>query len=210
MRLIHQFFYYKLIICVILDISGGIMREEELIKEYGKKLTYAWSKANTKSKKRRLLYDLSSFSVLSSIYPNVAKEYNWENNKDFQNLFENITIPFLDNIMSMKHIFMPCASKIINTFKEVDFPFYKDYRKEDRYLLHKDAEELMYSFLNEYNKEMLIKYKELVNEGKIFQNNPLQSSALFCSLDNLKESFIYPITVIRNSICKSSLMSHEL
>lgn len=186
------------------------MREEEIIKEYETKLTYAWSKANTKSKKRRLLYDLSAFSILSSIYPNLDKKYNWENNSEYLNLFENITIPFLDNIMSMKHIFMPCASNIIKTFKEVDFPFYKDYRKEDRCLSQKDSEELMYSFLNEYNKDMLVKYKELVKEGKLFKNNPLQASALFCSLDNLKESFIYPITDIRDSIYKSSLTLHEL
>ena len=186
------------------------MREEELIKEYETKLTYAWSKANTKSKKRRLLYDLSSFSVLSSLYPEIAKEYNWESNSEYLNLFENITIPFLNNIMEMKHIFMPCASNIIKTFKETEFPFYKDYRKDDRCLSHKDAEELMYSFLNDYNQEMLIKYKELIKEGKLFKNNPLQSSALFCSLDNLKESFIYPIADLRDSIYKSSLMSHEL
>lgn len=186
------------------------MREEDIIKEYENKLTYAWSKANTKSKKRRLLYDLSSFSVLSSLYPEIAKKYNWENNSDFLNLFEDVTIPLLDNIMEMKHIFMPCASNIINAFKEVDFPFYKDYRKEDRCLSQKDSEELMYSFLNEYNKDMLVKYKELIKEGKIFDNNPLQSSALFCSLDNLKESFIYPITNLRDGVYKSSLMSHEL
>lgn len=186
------------------------MREEDLIKEYETKLTYAWSKANTKSKKRRLLYDLSSFSILSSLYPDIAKEYNWESNSEYLNLFENTTIPLLDNIMGMKHIFMPCASKIINTFKEVDFPLYKDYRKEDRCISHKETEEIMYSFLNEYNKDMLVKYKELIKEGKLFKNNPLQSSALFCSLDNLKESFIYPITDLRDGIYKSSLMSHEL
>lgn len=186
------------------------MREEELIKEYEKKLIYAWSKANTKSKKRRLLYDLSSFSVLSSLYPEIAKEYNWENNSDYLNLFENITIPLLDNIMSMKHVFMPCASNIIKMYKEVDFPFYKDYRKEDRCISHNECEEIMCSFLSEYNKEMLIKYRELVKEGRLFQNNPLKSSALFCSLDNLKESFIYPITDLRDSVYKSSLMAHEL
>ena len=186
------------------------MREEDIIKEYENKLTYAWSKANTKSKKRRLLYDLSSFSVLSSLYPNLDKKYNWESNSEFQNLFESITIPFLDNIMEMKHIFMPCASNIIKVIKETEFPLYKDYGKEDRCLSHKAAEELMHSFLNDYNKDMLIKYKELIKEGKLFKNNPLQSSALFCSLDNLKESFIYPITDIKDSIYKSSLMSHEL
>ena len=186
------------------------MREEEIIKKYETKLTYAWSKANTKSKKRRLLYDLSAFSIISSIYPEIAKEYNWENNSEFLNLYEDITIPLLDNVMKMKNIFMPCASNIITSFKEVEFPFYKDYRKEDRCLSHKDTEELMYSFLNEYNKDMLIKYKELKKEGKIFNNNPLQSSALFCSLDNLKESFIYHIPNLKDSIYKSSLMSHEL
>lgn len=186
------------------------MREEELIKEYENKLIYAWSKANTKSKKRRLLYDLSSLSVLSSLYPDIAKEYNWESNNEYLNLFENITLPFLDNIMNMKNIFMPCASNIIKIFKEVDFSFYKDYCKIDRCMSHSEAEEIMYSFLNEYNKDMLVKYKELIREGKLFTNNPLQSSALFCSFDNLKESFIYPITDLKDSIYKSSLMSHEL
>jgi len=110
------------------------MREEDLIKQFETKLTYAWSKANTKSKKRRLLYDLSSFSVLSSLYPNITKEYNWESDSEFLNLFENITIPFLNNIMEMKHIFMPYTSNIINTFKETEFPLYKDYKKEQKSL----------------------------------------------------------------------------
>ena len=185
-------------------------REEELLKEYEKKLIYAWSKANTKSKKRRLLYDLNTFSVISSLYPSIAKEYDWENDMTYLELFENTTIPFLDNIMESRDIFSPCFSNIIEIFKKVDFPFYKDYRKQYRYLLEKESQEIMLSFLSEYNEDMLSKYKKLIEEDKLFTNNPLRSSALYCSIDSLEESFIYPVTDLKESIYKSSLLAHEL
>ena len=184
--------------------------EEEIIKEYEKKLIYAWSKANTKSKKKRLMYDLASFSMLSSLYPRIAKEYNWEGNKSYLELFEDENILFLNNVMANKEIFLPTFENVINMFKIIDFPFYKDYKKKDRKLTDKESQEIMFSFLNEYNPNMLRKYMELIKEGKLFQNNPLGSSALFCSLDTLNEGFIYPITDIENSIYKSSLLAHEI
>lgn len=185
-------------------------REEEIIKEYEKKLIYAWSKANTKSKKKRLMYDLASFSMLSSLYPRIAKEYNWEGNISYLELFEDENIPFLNSIMENKEVFLPVFENVINIFKIIDFPFYKDYKKQDRKLSDKESQEIIFSFLNEYNPNMLKKYKEIIKEGKLFQNNPLGSSALFCSLDNLNEGIIYPITDIENGIYKSSLLAHEI
>ena len=55
---------------VILDTSGDNMtKEEQILKKYAEILIYKYSKANTKSKKKRIIYDLCTLSELFTIYP---------------------------------------------------------------------------------------------------------------------------------------------
>ena len=186
-------------------------KEEKQLKEYIDKLTYLYAKANTKSKKKRIWYDLETLSLLSTIYPNINDNFVWDKDIEFLKLFKEENIPFLDNIYNNKKLYKKIFKNVIEYFKEINFPLYKDYQKEGNIVLsNEEKNELIFSFLNDYNPQMLAKYKKWLEERIPFKNNPLQDSALICALDNLDEKIIYPIPSLKNTIYTTSLMVHEL
>lgn len=109
-------------------------------------MLYLYAKANTKSKKKRLLYDLGTLSELFSMYPNVNETFPWESDTCLMDLVEDESVPFIDYIIRNKTFFNRSFLDVINTFKLVEFPFYADYGKDCRRLPQNITTEVMLFF----------------------------------------------------------------
>lgn len=185
-------------------------REEQILKEYEKILTYKYSKANTKSKKKRLLYDLCVLSELYSIYPNINKTLPWEQDRTLISLLEEYNIDFSKHIADNKNIFNTCFKNIIDVFKEINFLFYKHFEKSFKRIPSNITNEIILSFLNDFDPILLKKYIELKKEGKIFSCDQKIDCGYIYTLPALNENIIFPINSENNNIYTSSILVHEL
>ena len=190
---------------------GDIMtKEEQILKKYEEILTYKYSKANTKSKKKQILYDLCVLSELFSIYPKIDKGLPWEQDKELLSLLEEYNKDFSKHISDNKYIFNKCFNNVIDIFKEINFSFYNGYHKSFSRIPENITNEIIFSFLEEFDEELLKRYRTLLNEGKIFKTAQTIDCGYIFSLPTLKENIILPINTTNNNIFTSSILVHEL
>lgn len=68
---------------------------ERKIQKDKEKLEWLYSKANTKSKKKRLINDLLYFSYLCQDCFGINQEFSWKKDEELHNLFEESTLSFI-------------------------------------------------------------------------------------------------------------------
>lgn len=185
-------------------------KEEQILKKYEEILSYKYSKANTKSKKKRILYDLCVLSELFSIYTNIDTILPWEQDKTLLSLLEEYNIEFSKHIIENKKILGKCFNNIVSIFKEINVPFYQGYQKLFKKIPQDITNEIIFSFLNEFDPILLKRYKQLLEEGKIFKCDQTLNCGYIFSLPTLNENIILPINSTKNNIYTSSILVHEL
>lgn len=193
-----------------IQVGDFMTKEEQILKKYEEILTYKYSKANTKSKKKRILYDLCVLSELFSIYPNINTTLPWEQDNALISLLEEYNIEFSKHTVDNKKIFNKSFNNIIEIFKKTNFQFYNGYQKSFKRIPENITNEIIFSFLEEFDKNLLKRYRELLNEGKIFKTEQKLDCAYIFSLPSLNENLIFPINSINNNIYTSSILVHEL
>lgn len=184
--------------------------EEKILTKYGDILAYKYSKANTKSKKKRLLYDLCVLSELYSMYPNIDKTLPWEQDRQLLSLLEEYNIEFSEHLVDNQAIFSKCFKNVIEVFKDIKFPFYNNFEKSFKKIPIDITNEIIFSFLNEFDSGLLKKYRELIKENKIFKCSQKLDCGYIFSLPTLNENIILPINNTENNIYTSSILVHEL
>lgn len=185
-------------------------KEEQILKKYEEILSYKYSKANTKSKKKRIIYDLTVLSELYTMYSNINKTLPWEHDNTLLPLLEEYNTIFLKHTIDNKDIFNPCFNNIINIYKEIEFSFYQNYNKIYKKIPQNITNEMILSFLEEFDESLLEQYRTLLKEGKIFNCQQKLDCGYIFSLPNINENLILPINNTSNNIYTSSILVHEL
>ena len=91
-------------------------REELLLQEYEKKLSYLYAKANTKSKKKKIVYDLFNFSSICYEHFDIEKVFDWEQDDELYDLLQDLSKPFIENTFMNKEVFLDISNSVLNTF----------------------------------------------------------------------------------------------
>ena len=186
--------------------------EEHIIEEYEKRLMDLYAKANTKSKKKRIIYDLFNFSSLCYNFFGIEKIFDWESDDNLIKLLEDFTVPFVENTYKDRERYLKISTSVLNTFIEVNYPFYEDYYKRLYKLSPSVLQELIYEFLNSYDPIILKKYKEKINENEIFQTSLYKTTGyagMHFPMNGLKKSLIFCENDFDN-IFRASTIVHEL
>lgn len=187
-------------------------KEELLISEYEKKLNYLYSRANTKSKKKRIVYDLYNFSAICYQHFGIEKTFDWEDDEELFELVEDFLKALVNYTQKNKSDYLQISSSVIKTFIDVKYPFYADYQKLLYNLSPLKQEELVFDFLNNYDPCLLKFYQEKLERCEIFDTKLYAQtgySGLNIPMDSLKKSFIF-CEEGSNSIFSSAMLVHEL
>jgi len=187
-------------------------REKKLLKEYEEKLNYIYAKANTKSKKKRIIYDLFNFSRMCYEHFGIEKTFDWEKDKEIIKLIEDYTIAFIENTLGMKEMFSEVPKSIIDTFAEVKYPFYKDYNKLLNGLTDLEIQDITFAFLNSFDPKLLNQYKEKLENCEIFDVGIYSKtgySGLTYPFESLRKNLIFCDNDINGSVLTASILMHE-
>jgi len=177
-----------------------------------KKLNYLYSKANTKSKRNRLLNSISIIDVIcSEEYFNFNNlKGDWINDiklqKDIDNMFNIFCKNADNNMLLIKNL----SNKTINDFISVQYTFYKkystcNYLPLDRILL------LVKEFYLSFEDEHLEAFIKSFNRDNIYVEHFKTSYAgLLFAFDLIKKNIILINSKYQENLYFASSLAHEL
>lgn len=188
------------------------MSEEELLLEYEKKLNYLYAKANTKSKKKRVLYDLLNFSNICFEHFGLDKTFAWDCDDELYNLLEDLLRPFVYYTREHRSDYLEISKSVLNTFIDSKYPFYDDYCKLLYYIDPYELQEIIFAFLSNYDARLYKLFKDKLNNFEIFSVNLCDNTdfaGLNYQMDCLKKSLIFCDDRC-SSIYTAGCLVHEL
>lgn len=187
-------------------------REELLMLEYEKKLNYLYAKANTKSKKKRILYDLFNFSNISYEHFGIEKIFDWELDDELHELLTDLLEPFVEYTWEHKSDYLAISNSVLSTFMETKYPFYDDYCKLLYGVNKHELQEIILAFLNSYDYRLYRLFRDKLERNEIFYVNLYDItgySGLNYPMDSLRKSLIF-CEDGSSSIFSSGGLVHEL
>ncbi len=163
--------------------------EEELIKtieRVGKKLNEEYLRATTKSKQRRIIYDLYSYDSFCNQIVNIENPHLW--------IVDENLLPedsFLEIINRDKKIFFDISKTVINTFIDEKFPIYKNYYKKLPKINEKEMQDIIKSFFSSIDEDVYKKFKNKSNEYRLLETEYyMEEEGFTLPLEIINDSFI--------------------
>jgi len=187
------------------------MNEEfKFLKIFEEKLNYLYAKANTKSKKKRIVYDLFNFSEMCHECLGIEKEFIWENDLELINLLTESEISFRDIALENTLYFDKISSDIIKMFKEINYPFYKTEGKFLNSLTKSDVKDIVLDFLSKYDPKLIgVFNRKLENNEILCADLEQYTHGFMCPIDILNTNLIFLSMDLDYSIYYAATMVHE-
>ena len=184
---------------------------KELFKREVARYEYLYAKANTKSKKREIAYDLIFFEDMYNNFMDEEVEFSWSNDIDLIDVRIDVANSLVKNVLSEQHLLKEIFEKNFNVFLEEDFSLYTDYSKN----YHKLSEELMQKnigmFLRNIDKSLVDRFKDKLINGELFINNTINGfSGLTFPLEAVDKNIIMYISRGNGTIEDARILAHEL
>jgi len=140
---------------------------EELVNYYEKKLTEQYLRANTKSKRKKIVRDLIAFKEICTERFELDKTFAWECDTDILKLAKSGRVQFIMEVANNGVMYNKIFTNTLNIFVEEEYPIYKYYRKDYQKLSLKEMQELIFDFLNHYDEKLLKDLKSKINGDKL-------------------------------------------
>lgn len=185
---------------------------EEIAKEYEKKLTDAYVRANTKSKRKRIVQDLFQFSSICYEHFGIEKGYEWERDIDMITLSKNYKIPFAQNITKYDKLYSNIFNTVLNTFIDSNYSVYDYSYKGYRRITEKDLQDIIFSFLESYDKNLLEVFKKKIDDKELFYASLYGYNGLTYTMPSINKNLIF-YTTEKDEVCTietASTIVHEI
>ena len=178
------------------------------------RLTYLYAKANTKSKKKNLAYDLIFFE---DMYNSLADDlenvvFPWRYDEVIMEVRDAAVHDFVDNILSDQENLIELVESSFNIFVENEFSVHGDYGKHyhrmGEYLVQKTIVDLY----DQIDGNLKYIFSKKFNNSEIFVNNTIKKYAgLFFPLEAVSKNIIF-ITARNNdmSVEEGRILVHEM
>ncbi len=140
---------------------------EELVNYYEKKLTDQYLRANTKSKRKKLVRDLIAFKEICTERFGIDKTFAWEHDNDMLTLTKSGRVAFVKEVADNCTMYNEIFTSTLNSFIEEQYPMYKYYQKDYQRLTIKEVQELIFDFLNQYDEKLLEDLKNKMDNDKL-------------------------------------------
>lgn len=129
---------------------------KEIFKREYERLIYLYAKANTKSKKRQLAYDLIFFE---NMYNSFASDkdriiFPWSNDEELKNISYEGIESFITSILLEQHFLIELVENSFNIFLDEEFSTYCDYGKNFHRLKEELFQKYIFSFYNSFDKNI--------------------------------------------------------
>jgi len=187
-------------------------REEQVLQEYENKLNDLYAHANTKSKKKKIAYDLINFSAMCYEHFGIEKTFDWEHDKEIYQFQFDLLEPFLIYTKDYHSDYLAISDSVLVRFLETEFPFYKDYGKLVYTIPQIRQKEIISDFLSSYDPKLFNLYREKLRNSEIFKTDlffTLGYGGLHYHFDGLRRGLIF-CEKRGNSVSSLGTLVHEL
>lgn len=176
------------------------IQRESIVKQvidYYNKIMYLYTKANSKSKEKRLLPAVGSLFWLSD------KDCLDIDTIDAKGLYRHIYTEdcywdFICNVTYYFDLLSELSKKTIEVYRECDFPFYNWY-KEARYVPFNDMARLVEEFLHSFDDEFI----------SIFLKRDEKNDYYFFESDDDYEGIVFPFPQFGKSIIHLNMSNEQ-
>ena len=184
----------------------------ELFKREIERLNYLYVKANTKSKKKNMAYDLIFFE---SMYNGLAGEdkiiFPWTNDPILMDVCRGVTFDLIRNISREQQYLIQIFEGSFDKFLENEFSVHGDYGKH----YHKMSDELLQKYIvdfyNTIDSSLILRFIDKFDNSEIFVNNTMENFyGLFFPIEALSKSVIFITSSDNMSIWEGRKLIHEM
>lgn len=185
---------------------------KKILNKYIEKLNYEYIKANTKSKRKNLVYDLLLFSNLyNELYFETDTDLIWENDEDLITLIKDNRKIFINNVLSNQAIYNKITNSTIKIYKESDFKFYTNYGKKYHRLSDSQFDDIILSFLESINPTIANNFNKKIKENEIFKIDQDEFLGATFPISILKKNIIlFGLNNNNKTIFEAYILAHEL
>lgn len=184
---------------------------KKLFKRELDRYNYLYAKANTKSKKKKIAYDLLFFGEMYNRIVQEDMEFEWDDDIDIINERINVVNGLIRNILDNQEILIKLVENNFKMFLEEEFSVYKDYAKS----YHKIKEEMMMKYIEEFfnsiDKSLVDRFNHKIDNVEVFINNGLDNySGLTYPLEFVDKNIILFESDVDMNIDDARVLVHEM
>ena len=172
---------------------------------------YLYAKANTKSKKKKIAYDLIFFGEMYNKIVQENIEFDWDNDIDIINERIRVVNGLIRNVLDNQEVLIELVENCFNGYLEEDFSVYSDYAKE----YHKIKEELMMKYIEDFfgsiDKSLVDRFNYKIDNIELFINNNMDNySGLTYPLESVDKNIILFESDVDMNIDNARVLVHEM
>ena len=182
---------------------------EDLVNFYDKKLTNQYLRANTKSKRKRLIRDLIAFKEICSERFEIDKTFAWESDTEILKLTKSGRVPFIKEVANNGIMYNEIFTNIVNIFIEEGYPMYKYYQKNYQKLTLKEVQELIFDFLNNYDEKLLQELRNKMDNDEVFCGPLMGYKGTTYSFGSINTNLMFYTPEYGSNIDSASTIVHE-
>ena len=182
---------------------------EEIIKEEERKLNEIYLRANTKSKRKKIVRDLLSFKQICNEHFNIDKKFIWEDDDEILKLLTNYRLPFVENIIDNSETDNEIFKNTLALFIEENYNSYKYYEHKYQRLTDYEEQEIILEFLNTYDPKLAKAFEEKLINAELFYANLDNYKGLTYSLGSINKNLMFYMPLINESIDCTATIVHE-
>lgn len=183
----------------------------EIFNKEVEKLNYLYVKANTKSKKKNLAYDLIFFEDMYNALSDDKIIFPWTNDEFFMEVRNEVINNLVQNILNDQYFLIDLVESSFNIFLECEFSVHKDYGKK----YHKMSESMMQKSIvglyNEIDENLKYRFMNKFDNLEIFVNNTIERYAgLFFPVESISKNIIFITANDVMSVEEGRILAHEM
>lgn len=182
---------------------------EELVNNYEKKLTNEYLRANTKSKRKKLVRDLIAFKEICTERFELDKTFAWEQDDEILLLTQSGRVAFVKEVANNCPLYNSVFTNTLNIFIEEDFPLYKYYQKSYQRLTLKEVQELIFDFLSQYDEKLLQDLKNKMDGDELLCGPLIGYKGTTYSIGSLNTNLMFYTAEYGSNIDSASTIVHE-
>lgn len=112
--------------------------------------------------------------------------------------------------MMQRNTFLKMSEAAVKDFLESNLDFYGDYSVNTRRINPEELEDIVLSFLQDYDENFYLKYNDKLRKGEIFSAMISDAGGMTCPFGTINNNFIFIQDYYRDTLQFGSILVHEL
>lgn len=184
---------------------------KEVFKRELERLNYLYAKANTKSKKVRLAFDLIFFENMYREITGENVEFAWDNDEVIINERVKAANGMINSVLNDQKFLLKMVANAYNVFVDEGFDTYTDYGKQYHKMSEELMQEYMASFYRGIDSSLVESFVNKFDNLELFVINNMNGYAgLTYPIDSINKNIIAFEAGKHMSVDEIRILAHEM